>query len=710
MIRSLWHRYSAAPLSSKILIGIVSGVIAGLLLRERADALAPIGNAFLRLFQMPVIPYIVVSIICSIGRLERQQARATFLGSVGVLLGMWAVSLLLVVAVPAAFPDWQSATYFSSSQLEPPPDLDLVELFIPVNPFNALAEAVVPSVVLFSIAVGVALIGVEGKDTTIEVLRRTGDALLKVTQVVARFTPVGVFAIVARAVGTLPTEAFGRIQVYVVLQALLALSLSLWVLPAAVATFTRLRYGLLLRAFRAPLLTAFATGNLLIVLPLLADRCILLLEELPDPGSGSEEQDPGARRAAIAAPVELLIPLSFVFPTMGKLLSLAFIPYAAWTTGQTLPPESVPVFLITGLASFFGDGILAMRYLLGILSMPADLVELYITIDQVSAARFGTLLAGMSTVTLALLGTSAIRGTCRRPGRHLARFIGLSVLLLLSVILATREGFQRLASDPYIKGEELAGRGFALAPGELAPVLTTPPAEASGVLTAPLRVCLEEESVPLSYRNRAGERVGLDVELARLMAADLGRPLLLHPGPAAAKAPCAVEAISLVITPERAAARRMSRPLRKETVAFLVTDQEVGRFSSIAALAASGPLRIGLVNASRFGLQRMGHLLPNARFVESESVAELMEQVKSGRLDALLTAAESGASLTVLDPRFSMAIPRPLIQVPVGWTVAGDDPDLLRAVNAWIELRRLDGTIDELSRHWLEGVPPDRAR
>lgn len=178
MLLPLWRAYRSTSLSTKILVGMIAGIGFGLVLPEQADLLAPLGAGFLRLFQMPVIPYIVVSIITSIGRLSRNQAASIFRGSAGVLVGFWILSLLVVLAFPAGFPDWKSGSFFSSSQLEEAPELSLVELFIPTNPFTALAETVVPSVVLFSIAVGIALIGVPENRPVILALQKIGDALL----------------------------------------------------------------------------------------------------------------------------------------------------------------------------------------------------------------------------------------------------------------------------------------------------------------------------------------------------------------------------------------------------------------------------------------------------------------------------------------------------------------------------------------------------
>ena len=73
-----------------------------------------------------------------------------------------------------------------------------------------------PAVVLFSVVVGVALIGVERRQVLLDVLQVAGDAMSRATRFVARLTPYGLFAIAATAAGTLSVEQLGRLQIYLV--------------------------------------------------------------------------------------------------------------------------------------------------------------------------------------------------------------------------------------------------------------------------------------------------------------------------------------------------------------------------------------------------------------------------------------------------------------------------------------------------------------
>ena len=63
--------------STKILIGLVSGVFVGLFLREHATIFKVVADGFVKLLQMTVLPYITLSIITSLGALTYEQMKTT---------------------------------------------------------------------------------------------------------------------------------------------------------------------------------------------------------------------------------------------------------------------------------------------------------------------------------------------------------------------------------------------------------------------------------------------------------------------------------------------------------------------------------------------------------------------------------------------------------------------------------------------------------
>src|SRR6185503_11839561 len=169
--------------SRRILAGLGLGIVTGLFLGERAAWLQPLAEGYVKLLQMTVLPVITVSIVAGLGSLTYAQARVLALRAGGVLLLLW-------------------------------------------------------TVVLFSLVIGVALIGTPGKPRLIEVLAVVRDTLARAATYVVRLMPLGLFAIAANATGTLSVDQLARIQIYLVAYVALSLLVSLWILPGLVAALT----------------------------------------------------------------------------------------------------------------------------------------------------------------------------------------------------------------------------------------------------------------------------------------------------------------------------------------------------------------------------------------------------------------------------------------------------------------------------------------
>ena len=135
----------------KILAGLGLGTAVGWFLGPRAEPFRPLADAFVRLLEMTVLPYLTVSLVAGIGGLEPARARKLFVRGGAITLGLWGLALAIVLLMPIAFPEIQNASFFSTTLVEDRPRLDLVSLYVPSNPFHSLANTVVPAVVVFSV-------------------------------------------------------------------------------------------------------------------------------------------------------------------------------------------------------------------------------------------------------------------------------------------------------------------------------------------------------------------------------------------------------------------------------------------------------------------------------------------------------------------------------------------------------------------------------
>ncbi|MGH6622611.1 MAG: cation:dicarboxylate symporter family transporter, partial [Burkholderiaceae bacterium] len=439
------------PLSTQILIGLALGVFAGVFFGEPIAVLQPLADVYIRLMQMTVLPYLVLTLIVGLGQLDGAEARR--LAMRGGLLFLLFVMLAIVVigVMPLAFPHVENASFFSHALVEPRQPLALTEIYVPANPFNALANSIVPGVVLFSAALGIALIGVDGKLTLLANLRILERAVVRVTHFVISLTPLGVFAIAAVAAGTMEPATFVRLEVYLLTLGVAAMLLSFVVFPLLVTAVTPFRYREVLAAAGEAMLTAFIANSVFIVLPMLVERANALMNKH---GLGSARAD---------SSVNVIIPLAFTFPNAGRLLTLLFVPYVAWLAGDPLGEGSYGTLFGAGVLAYFAKAQVALPFLMDLLGVPHDYFQLYIPASIVTG-KFDSMTSAMSLFALALVSAAAVTGFLRWNVRRLIGHGLLALAIIVIALVATRAVLASSIDTLYRKDRLLTGMHLTRSP------------------------------------------------------------------------------------------------------------------------------------------------------------------------------------------------------------------------------------------------------
>jgi len=694
----LWH----------LLTGLLAGTAVGLFFGDGARVLEPVADAFVKLMQMAVLPYITVSIAGSIGALDVSELRRLGLRVALVLLALWTLALGFAFLMPLAFPPSQNASFFSTTLLEPPQSFNLVDLYIPANPFHALANSIVPAVVLFSMMVGVALNGLPRKHVLLEILQIAGDTLARTMRFLVHLTPYGIFAIAATTAGTIRVEQAARLEVYLVSYAGIALLFALWVLPGLVSALTPIPARAIFKATREALLTATIVGDQFIVLPVLIASCKDLVARH---GGGDEHA---------AAMPDVIVPASYNFPHSGKLLSISFILFAGWFSDAAIDPTDYPRLGLTGLFTLFGSVTTAIPFLLDLFRVPADTFQLFVASGVINS-RFGTLVAAMHTVAMALLGTCAATGALRWQPLALARYAVTTVILTLVIVGGTRLLATRGLVRPFTGGDILAAmtvepRAGAIVLDHAAPPPAAP--EADGRLRAiaarrTLKVGFLPDALPYAFFNGRHELVGLDVALMHRLAIELGARLEFVPveretldraeGVRAGLLDGSFDIVigGLAVTPARAEAMQLSESYLDETMGFVVPDGERRHFESWDAIRARGALAIAVPDVPYY-IDRLHALLPQAQLRPVASFDAMFQAPALAAAFAL--PAERGSAWTLRYPQYSVVVPAPKpLTVPLAFAMPRGERDLATFVDTWIDLKRRDGTIDELYHFWILG-------
>lgn len=221
--------------SYRVLISLAIGILVGLLLGpvktdingEQTTIMAtirPIGQLYLRLIQMVVMPLVLTSIIRSFTSMEDTNV----LKRIGLKTIFW---LLLTTAIAtiigflfAYIPDLGKGFV----QLTPPrePVIQSIENvilnFFPNNIFGALTGNVAIPVVVFGIFVAIAII-VESKrhpervKPFLDVNNSFNDIIVRITKFILRLTPYAVFSFITYAIGRNDVQMLKQLGIYILL-------------------------------------------------------------------------------------------------------------------------------------------------------------------------------------------------------------------------------------------------------------------------------------------------------------------------------------------------------------------------------------------------------------------------------------------------------------------------------------------------------------
>ncbi len=143
-------------LSTVVIICFILGILNGLIFGEMVAWMGVVGDAFIKLLQMTIIPYIIVSLITGLGMMTYDQAKLLAVKVGKLMLVFWGLGLISIYFIQFIFPQWQAGSFFSTTLLEAPKEISFADLYIPSNPFFSLTNSYIPAIVVFCMATGIA--------------------------------------------------------------------------------------------------------------------------------------------------------------------------------------------------------------------------------------------------------------------------------------------------------------------------------------------------------------------------------------------------------------------------------------------------------------------------------------------------------------------------------------------------------------------------
>ena len=279
-------------LTTQIFIALLTGALLGVILCYLVPdssfkntilvdgILYVLGQGFIRLMKMLVVPLVFCSLVCGSMAIGDTQK----LGSVGVrTILFYLVTTALAVAVALTVGNLlnpgmgldMSTIQTSASSVENMEAASLPETLlniIPDNPFKSLANGEMLQVIVFALIIGVILAKLGDRAETVAgFISQFNDIMMEMTMMVMRLAPIGVFCLIARTFATIGFSAFLPLAKYMI-AVLLALAIQcLGIYQILLKLFTGLNPVKFIKKFFPVMAFAFSTATSNATIPLSID-------------------------------------------------------------------------------------------------------------------------------------------------------------------------------------------------------------------------------------------------------------------------------------------------------------------------------------------------------------------------------------------------------------------------------------------------------
>jgi proton glutamate symport protein len=266
----------SGTLTTRIVVGLVLGVLVGYLWPAAGIAVKPIADAFLRMIKMIIAPLVFSTLVVGIAgtgdlkAMGRIGLKAIVYFEVATTIALFLGLALVNIFQPGTglgLPIGADTTAAAGLVQNQQRGWDIFLHMFPTSVVDAMARGDILQVVVFSTFFGIAVaaIGSRGQ-AVLDVLESTAQVMFKFTGYVMWFAPFGVFAAIASTVGG---KGIGVLFTLGKLVGLMYLGLTLFVLIVlgGVSYIIRVPFLAFVRAIREPFLIAFTTASSEAALP-----------------------------------------------------------------------------------------------------------------------------------------------------------------------------------------------------------------------------------------------------------------------------------------------------------------------------------------------------------------------------------------------------------------------------------------------------------
>lgn len=364
-------------LENLTLLGALLGLVAGLLIPDLVPSVALIGDLFLTLLKMTIVPLILVSVFLAVvaqaghGQLSKLGLKTliyfTSTSAVACFTGLMASRLL-----PTQIQGLAEAPKYDASSLATASFDKILMGFFPANPFKALVNSEIIQIVMFALIMGIASVWVSADKRKILVngSDAINDLIMAAIKGILYLAPLGLFALVANVIASTKLEAFSGLGSFFLAVAIAALIHTLITLPAFGFFIGKFNPYKFLFNVKEALLVALGTASSSATLPV----STRVMEENEKVSSGT---------AGFVLPLGATLNMdgsalyqSILVIYLGQVSGLNF------TSMQELQIFFFVMISSAGTAGIPGGGLVMMGAMFQMVGIPLEMIGIYLLVDR----------------------------------------------------------------------------------------------------------------------------------------------------------------------------------------------------------------------------------------------------------------------------------------------------------------------------------------
>ena len=270
-----------------IIIAMIIGIVVGIFMGPEASMFKPLGDLFIQLIKMLVVPLVLVSIISGAAALgETKSAGLIGVVSIGFMMITTVIAIVVALVLGELFQPGVSVDHNVVTSLAAGYEVaggaapamgfwDTVIGMIPANPIQALTEGNILQIIIFGLffGFGVSALSSDKRTKISNGLNYILEALIWCIEKVMFVAPFGVFGLIADATGTFGFSVLIQVANVLWIDIIAILIIGVGLFPLCVALFSRVKLKDYFRAMVKPQIVSFSTASSLATLPVNMEAC-----------------------------------------------------------------------------------------------------------------------------------------------------------------------------------------------------------------------------------------------------------------------------------------------------------------------------------------------------------------------------------------------------------------------------------------------------